>query len=93
MNIPDSWFDGRTFVILDPDIIDKVTEDQKKLYSLNKTYATELANALNGYKDLVKKHGYALKSKKAVVEYYKLVDLENRMEKQFTEEELMLLIH
>ena len=90
--IPDSWFDGRTFVILDPNILELVKKDQQKLYSLNKKYATELADALDGYKDLVKKYGLTLKEKKAVVEYYKLVDLENKYEKKFTEEELLMLM-
>ncbi len=81
-----------THVILSEDLIEETTKDQAILRSLNKTYADELADAIEGYKDLVNKYGYELKTKEALIEYYTLTDIEDEYESKFTMAELEIIM-
>ena len=55
-------------------------------------YAKTLADGMFGYEKLIKKHGYNLKTKEALLDYYALVSLENLYENDFTDEELVALL-
>lgn len=89
--MPDSVFDGRTHVTLKRDFLTSLAKDQEALRSLNKPYANELADVFDGYKSLIDKYGYELKTREALSAYYTLIDKENAAEKLFTIEELEFL--
>lgn len=91
-DMPDSLFDGRVFVVLDKEILKTVQHQRDILYSFNKEYAKKLADGMFGYEKLIKKHGYNLKTKEALLDYYALVSLENLYENDFTDEELVALL-
>lgn len=91
-DMPDSLFDGRVFVVLDKEILETIQHQRDVLYSFNKEYAKNLAEGMSGYEELIKKHGYNLKTKEALLEYYALVSLENLYENDFTDEELAILL-
>lgn len=89
--MPDSVFDGRIHVTLKRDFLQSLAKDQEALRSLNKPYANELADVFDGYKSLIDKYGYELKTREALSAYYALIEKENAAEKQFTTEELEYL--
>ena len=86
----DSEFDGRDYITLNSNFLELIAADQAILYSLNKTYATEVADKLDDFTTLIHTHGYTLNSKQALLDYYDIVDYVNARESQFTTDELML---
>ncbi len=88
--IPDSCFDGREYIVLNSDFLTQVADERTLLYSLNKPYATEVADKISDFNDLISTYGYNLNSKQALLDYYEIIDYINERESLFTVEELML---
>lgn len=73
-NIPDAEFDGREYVVLDANTLEVVAAQRDLLYSFQKSYATEVADKLAEYTDLVNTYGLNLNTKAALLAYYAIID-------------------
>lgn len=92
LDMPDSLFDGRVHVSLNEDFLDKVKKDQEILYSLNLPYATEIADSQNSYPALIQKHGYVLTTRQALVDYYTIVEKEEKLFNELPFEQQKMLV-
>lgn len=92
LDMPDSLFDGRVHVSLNEDFLDKVKKEQEILYSLNLPYATEIADSQNSYPALIQKHGYVLTTRQALVDYYTIVEKEEKLFNELPFEQQKMLV-
>ncbi len=92
LDMPDSLFDGRVHVSLNEDFLDKVKKKQEILYCLNLPYATEIADSQNSYPALIQKHGYVLTTRQALVDYYTIVEKEEKLFNELPFEQQKMLV-
>lgn len=92
LDMPDSLFDGRVHVSLNKDFLDRVKKKQEILYSLNLPYATEMADSQNSYPALIQKHGYVLTTRQALVDYYTIVEKEEKLFNELPFEQQKMLV-
>lgn len=92
LDMPDSLFDGRVHVSLNKDFLDRVKKKQEILYSLNLPYATEIADSQNSYPALIQKHGYVLTTRQALVDYYTIVEKEEKLFNELPFEQQKMLV-
>ena len=72
--------------------MDKVKKEQEILYSLNLPYATEIADSQNSYPALIQKHGYVLTTRQALVDYYTIVEKEEKLFNELPFEQQKMLV-
>ena len=92
LDMPDSLFDGRVHVSLNENFLDKVKKEQEILYSLNLPYATEIADVHNSFPALIQKHGYVLTTRQALVDYYTIVEKEEKLFNELPFEQQKMLV-
>ena len=85
---PNSEFDGREYVVLEANTLEVIAAQRELLYSFQKSYATEVADKLAEFTDLVNTYGLNLNTKDALLAYYSIIDYCNARESQFSMAEL-----
>ena len=68
--IPDSCFDGREYIVLNSDFLTQVADERTLLYSLNKPYATEVADKISDFNDLISTYGRATPPRRGPVVFH-----------------------